>query len=47
MLDMGFVHESGGYCGSLPTKRQTLFFSATMPSAIAKLTPRCCTTPSR
>lgn len=37
MLDMGFVHEVKRIVAKLPTKRQTLFFSATMPEAIRKL----------
>ncbi len=34
MLDMGFVHEVKRIITRLPRKRQTLFFSATMPPAI-------------
>lgn len=37
MLDMGFIHDVKRVIAKLPTKRQTLFFSATMPSEIAKL----------
>lgn len=37
MLDMGFVHDIKRLLPLLPKKRQTLFFSATMPPAIAKL----------
>jgi ATP-dependent RNA helicase RhlE len=37
MLDMGFVHEVKRIVSVLPTKRQTLFFSATMPENINKL----------
>lgn len=37
MLDMGFVHEVKQIIARMPTKRQTLLFSATMPSAILQL----------
>jgi superfamily II DNA/RNA helicase len=37
MLDMGFIHDIRRIVGKLPTKRQTLFFSATMPKEIADL----------
>lgn len=37
MLDMGFIHDVKKVIAKLPTKRQTLFFSATMPPEIAKL----------
>ena len=37
MLDMGFVHDVKRIIAKLPTKRQTLFFSATMPDEIKKL----------
>jgi ATP-dependent RNA helicase RhlE len=37
MLDMGFIHDVKKIIGKLPQKRQTLFFSATMPSEIQKL----------
>jgi ATP-dependent RNA helicase RhlE len=37
MLDMGFIHDVKRVVSKLPVKRQTLFFSATMPSEIAKL----------
>jgi ATP-dependent RNA helicase RhlE len=37
MLDMGFVHDVKRIIKLLPQKRQTLFFSATMPSEIQKL----------
>jgi len=37
MLDMGFLPDIRRVLKHLPTKRQTLFFSATMPDAIAKL----------
>ena len=37
MLDMGFIHDIKKIIEKLPTKRQSLFFSATMPSAIINL----------
>src|SRR5262245_7421011 len=37
MLDMGFLPDSRRILRHLPTKRQTLFFSATMPKPIVEL----------
>ena len=37
MLDMGFIHDIRKIINKLPTKRQSLFFSATMPPDIVKL----------
>ena len=37
MLDMGFIPDIERIVGLLPRKRQTLFFSATMPPEIRKL----------
>lgn len=37
MLDMGFVHDVKRIIAKLPAKRQTLFFSATMPGEIKRL----------
>jgi len=37
MLDMGFIHDVKKIIAALPQKRQSLFFSATMPPAIVKL----------
>jgi len=37
MLDMGFVHDVKRVIAKLPAKRQTLFFSATMPPEIQQL----------
>jgi ATP-dependent RNA helicase RhlE len=37
MLDMGFVHDVKKVIAKLPAKRQSLFFSATMPPSIQKL----------
>jgi superfamily II DNA/RNA helicase len=40
MLDMGFIPDIERICSLLPTRRQTLFFSATMAPEIEKLTKR-------
>ncbi|KUO55364.1 MAG: DEAD/DEAH box helicase [Sphingomonadales bacterium BRH_c42] len=37
MLDLGFIHALRRIVGLLPQRRQTLFFSATMPNAIKQL----------
>ncbi len=37
MLDMGFVHDVKKVIAKVPAKRQTLFFSATMPQEIVRL----------
>lgn len=37
MLDMGFIHDVKKLLAALPYKRQSLFFSATMPPEIVKL----------
>lgn len=37
MLDMGFVHDVKKIIAKVPQKRQTLFFSATMPKEIQQL----------
>ncbi|GAA4355768.1 DEAD/DEAH box helicase [Hymenobacter saemangeumensis] len=37
MLDMGFINDIKRILPKLPTKRQTLFFSATMPGQIQEL----------
>jgi len=34
MLDMGFIHDIRKLLNLLPEKRQSLFFSATMPKNI-------------
>jgi ATP-dependent RNA helicase RhlE len=47
MLDMGFVHDVKRIIAKLPTKRQTLFFSATMPSEIQHLADVLLTNPVR
>ncbi len=38
MFDMGFLPDIRRIIGSLPTKRQTLLFSATMPHEVRRLT---------
>ena len=45
MLDMGFVHDVKRVITKLPVKRQTLFFSATMPSEIQSLANSILTNP--
>jgi ATP-dependent RNA helicase RhlE len=37
MLDMGFIHDVRKIIAALPRKRQSLFFSATVPPEIVKL----------
>jgi ATP-dependent RNA helicase RhlE len=37
MLDMGFIHDIKRVIAALPRQRQSLFFSATMPEAAARL----------
>ena len=37
MLDMGFIHDIKKIITKLPPKRQSLFFSATMPKSIVEL----------
>ena len=37
MLDMGFIHDVKKIVAVLPEKCQTIFFSATMPNAVASL----------
>jgi ATP-dependent RNA helicase RhlE len=37
MLDMGFIHDVRKIISTLPQKRQSLFFSATMPPEIVRL----------
>lgn len=38
MLDMGFIHDIKRILPKLPEKKQTLFFSATLPESIVALT---------
>ena len=47
MLDMGFIHDVKKVIAKLPAKRQTLFFSATMPDEIQKLSQSILTNPER
>ena len=47
MLDMGFIHDVKRIITKLPDKRQTLFFSATMPPEISKLSSSILTNPVR
>lgn len=47
MLDMGFVHDVKKVISKIPKKRQTLFFSATMPSSITQLANQILTNPKR
>ena len=45
MLDMGFIHDVKKIIAKLPAKRQSLFFSATMPAEIQKLAATILTRP--
>lgn len=47
MLDMGFIHDVKKIIARLPEKRQTLFFSATMPHEITSLSASILTNPVR
>jgi ATP-dependent RNA helicase RhlE len=47
MLDMGFINDIRKIVAKLPTKRQTLFFSATMPKDIAELADAMLKDPAR
>ncbi|MEY5049863.1 MAG: putative ATP-dependent helicase [Bacteroidota bacterium] len=47
MLDMGFIHDVKKLLAALPTKRQSLFFSATMPPEIVKLADTILVNPSK
>jgi len=47
MLDMGFINDIRKIVGKLPAKRQTLFFSATMPKDIAELAEAMLRDPAR
>ncbi len=47
MLDMGFIHDVKKVIAKLPAKRQTLFFSATMPDEISDLANSILTDPLR
>jgi len=47
MLDMGFIHDVRRVLKMLPAKRQSLFFSATVPADIQKLAGSILTDPVR
>lgn len=47
MLDMGFIHDIKKVIAKLPTKRQSLFFSATMPADIVDLSRKILGNPQR
>ena len=47
MLDMGFIHDVKKILALLPAKKQTLFFSATMPAEIQALTEKLLKNPAR
>lgn len=47
MLDMGFVHDVKRIIKLLPTKRQSLFFSATMPPVISQLADSILSNPAK
>src|SRR5260370_421895 len=47
MLDMGFVHDVKKIIAKVPIKRQTLFFSATMPNEIQQLANTILTNPEK
>src|SRR5436190_2248338 len=46
MLDLGFIHALKRIVSLVPAKRQTLFFSATMPRAIKELAEKYLTNPA-
>ncbi|NUT01119.1 MAG: DEAD/DEAH box helicase [Sphingomonas sp.] len=46
MLDLGFIHALKRIVSLVPAKRQTLFFSATMPKAIKELADKYLTNPA-
>ncbi len=47
MLDMGFINDIRKIIAKLPVERQTLLFSATMPSAITELAAKMLRNPAR
>ncbi len=47
MLDMGFIHDVKKIIAKLPVKRQTLFFSATMPKEIQSLADSILSNPTK
>jgi ATP-dependent RNA helicase RhlE len=47
MLDMGFIHDIRKIIAKLPVKRQSLFFSATMPKNIVELSRKILRNPTK
>jgi ATP-dependent RNA helicase RhlE len=47
MLDMGFIHDIRKIISKLPAKRQSLFFSATMPKTIVELSRKILSDPQK
>jgi len=47
MLDMGFIHDIRKIIAKLPQKRQSIFFSATMPDNIVGLSRKILTNPEK
>ncbi len=47
MLEMGFIHDIKKIIAKLPQKRQSLFFSATMPAKIVELSEKILGNPER
>jgi ATP-dependent RNA helicase RhlE len=47
MLDMGFIHDVKRVIAQVPRVRQTLFFSATMPTEVVELSRSILTQPAR
>ncbi len=47
MLDMGFIHDIRKIIARLPSKRQSLFFSATMPKDIVALSQKILGNPAK
>lgn len=47
MLDMGFIHDIRRLIAQLPEKRQSLFFSATMPKKILELSQKILVNPRK
>ncbi|MFA9378706.1 MAG: DEAD/DEAH box helicase [Lachnotalea sp.] len=47
MLDMGFIDDVKKIIATMPEERQTLFFSATMPAEVAKLSSKILDNPAK
>lgn len=47
MLDMGFINDVNKIIAKTPSNKQTLFFSATMPAAVAKLSDSMLNNPAK